>query len=103
MSKPWGVHAIREIYQAGCQAGLPDGRWAFAVAEPYTANRLVAAWWVLTGRAYALQWPKAGDLERALGHEPKERASPLGNQFKHRDYRSGSDGELGRHCPDPHA
>ncbi len=28
-------------------------------------NRLVAAWWVLTGDAVV--WPKAGDLEASLG------------------------------------
>ena len=36
------------------------------VAEPYTAGRWRAAWWVLTGRAYALLWPKPGELEGAL-------------------------------------
>ena len=66
-NRPWGVHTISSMYGAGIQAGLPDGRWVAAVAEPYTANRVVAAWWVLTGRAYAMIWPKAGDLERALG------------------------------------
>ena len=64
--RPWGVHALGDIYHPGVQAGLPDGSWAHAVGEPYTANRLRAAWWVLTGRAYALRWPKAGDLEAAL-------------------------------------
>ena len=71
--RPWGVHVISDIYRAGCQSGLPDGTWVAAVAEPYTANRLVAAWWVLTGRAYALKWPKPADLERTLGLPPKKR------------------------------
>jgi hypothetical protein len=39
-----------------------------AIPEPYTAGRLHAAWAVLTGRAYALAWPKAGDLENALSN-----------------------------------
>jgi hypothetical protein len=72
---PWGVHTIFSMYAPGVQAGLPDGRWVHAVAEPYTANRLVAAWWVLTGRAYALRWPQAGELEDAL-REPLPRRSP---------------------------
>jgi hypothetical protein len=61
--RPWGVHALSDFYHPDVQAGLPDGRWVAAVSEPYTANRLVAAWWVLTGRAVAFQWPKPGDLE----------------------------------------
>lgn len=71
--RPFGIHTLGDMFSVGCQAGLPDGRYVAAVAEPYTANRLVAAWWVLTGRAYALQWPKAGDLEKALGVQPRER------------------------------
>lgn len=77
---PWGVHRICDIYRPGVQAGLPDGRWVIAVPEPYTGNAIVAAWWVLTGRAYALQWPKAGDLESALNVEPRERPKPTGKQ-----------------------
>src|SRR5574337_1715097 len=61
--RPWGVHCIGDIYHPDAQAGLPDGRWVAAVSEPYTGNRLQAAWWILTGRAFAMLWPKAGDLE----------------------------------------
>lgn len=64
---PFYIHRIRDIYDADVSAGLPNGRYVYAVAEPYTAGRLKAAWWVLTGRAYAFKWPKAGDLERTLG------------------------------------
>lgn len=70
MKLPWGVEAINSMYGHGVHEGLPDGRWAIAVAEPYATNpieRLRAAWWVLTGRAVAFVWPKAGDLESALG------------------------------------
>lgn len=74
-NRPWGVHTIRDIYDASCGAGLPDGRYVFAVAEPYTANRLVAAWWVVTGRAFAMIWPKPGDLEIALG-KPEPKSAP---------------------------
>jgi hypothetical protein len=69
MARPWGVQAIGDMYQPGCQAGLPDGRWVQAVAVPYPTNlieRLRAAWWVLTGRAVALVWPKAGELESSI-------------------------------------
>lgn len=77
---PWGVHTIADIYQPGVQAGLADGRWVIAVPEPYPANRLVAAWWVLTGRAYALVWPKPGDLESALDRPVRTRPKPTGKQ-----------------------
>ena len=64
---PWGVHRLSDmIAPLGIQAGLPDGRIVRAVPEPYSANRLQAAWWVLTGRAYAVVWPERGDLEDAL-------------------------------------
>ena len=61
---PWSVHRIDSMYSKGVQAGLSDGRIVAAVSEPYTAGRIKAAWWVLTGRAYAVLWPKPGDLER---------------------------------------
>lgn len=66
----WGVHRLQDVLgRNGCQAGLPDGRWVRAIPEPYTANRLRAAWEVFQGRAYAFQWPKAGDLEDILTGE----------------------------------
>jgi hypothetical protein len=64
---PWFIHSIRGIYSSSCMAEVEGGKYAFAVCEPYTAGRLKAAWWVLTGRAYAFEWPKAGDLEAAIG------------------------------------
>lgn len=72
MQRPWGIEAISNIYHPGTQAGLPDGRWVAAVAVPYPTNiyeRVRAAWWVLTGRAVAFVWPKAGDLEAAIGKQ----------------------------------
>jgi len=65
IERPWGVHVIADIYD-GAVTQWHRGGHVFAPVEPYTANRLTAAWWVLTGRAYALQWPAPGDLERAL-------------------------------------
>jgi hypothetical protein len=72
-SVPWGVHKLSDMLGGnGAQAGLPDGRWVRAIPLPYTGNRLTAAWWVLTGRAYAVLWPEAGDLEAILAtQEPK--------------------------------
>jgi hypothetical protein len=76
MSRPWGIQAIGDIYSGGCEAGLPDGSYVAAVAKPYLCNPIEsarAAWWVLTGRGVAFMWPKAGDLENALGIEPQVR------------------------------
>lgn len=67
---PWGIHTIADIYHPDVTTGLPDGRWVAAVAEPYTGNRFTAAWWVLTGRAYAFRWPRHGDLEAIWRREP---------------------------------
>lgn len=68
MNKPGCfVHSIFDIYSPDVDAGCVDGRLLKAVAEPYTAGRLRAAWWVLTGRAYAILWPHTGDLELAAG------------------------------------
>lgn len=64
--RPWGVHTLASIFNPHCESS-PDGeRWYMAVASPYWGGRLRAAWWVLTGRAFALQWPEPGDLERAI-------------------------------------
>ena len=64
--RPWGVHRIADMYNPHCESS-PDGeRWFLAVASPYWGNRLRAAWWVLTGRAHAIEWPEPGDLERAI-------------------------------------
>ena len=60
---PWYIHTLGRMFAIGVQAGLPDGRWVAAVGEPYTAGRILAAWWVLTGRAYAIRWPVPGELE----------------------------------------
>lgn len=77
---PWGVHSILGMFSPSAWAGLPDGTWVHAVCEPYTANRIVAAWRVLTGRAYAIDWPKAGDLERAIGMKGLKRGLKAGEE-----------------------
>ena len=65
---PWGVHQLRHmIALPGIDS--PEGR---CVPEPFPTTfpeRLRAAWWVLTGRAHAVIWPKAGELENAINGE----------------------------------
>jgi len=48
---------------------LPNGGWARGVPMPYPGNlfeRCADAIQIVMGRAYAVRWPKPGDLERAL-------------------------------------
>jgi hypothetical protein len=79
---PWYIHSIRGIYSPHVHAQVKDSQYGFAVCEPYTAGRIQAAWWVLTGKAYAFEWPKAGDLEAAVGMPLWDRSTfkPTGTQ-----------------------
>lgn len=80
---PWCIHRLCSIYSQRCMSSVDGKLYVFAVAEPYTADRLRAAWWVLTGKAYAFEWPKAGDLEAAIGIPLWDRAKankPTGTQ-----------------------
>jgi hypothetical protein len=78
---PWGIERIGSMYHPDCQSELPDGRWVASVGEPYHCNwfeAVRAAWWVLTGRAHAVIWPDAGDLEAIwLRDRPILRDRPL--------------------------
>lgn len=78
-TRPWGIHSIRSMFAPGCQAGLPDGRWVMAVAEPYyletLRERFRAAWWVFSGKAHAVVWPEAGELESALTEDLPRRGA----------------------------
>lgn len=78
-NRPWGVHALHEIYHPDVKAGLPNGRYVAAVCSKYPTNareRIRAAWWVLTGRAEAFIWPQAGDLEAIWEREGKPSPYP---------------------------
>jgi len=81
----WYIHTIDRIYSPHVRHGLPDGTLPLAVAEPYTAGRLKAAWAVLTGRAFALAWPRPGDLERAIGERVPRRNGPGSSQDEARN------------------
>lgn len=81
---PWGIHRIHNMFadHRAVSAGLPDGRYVVAIIVPYVGTvweRLRAAWWVFAGRAHAVVWPEAGELEEAL-YTPTLRA--LGAKLK---------------------
>ncbi len=69
-SLPWGINRLKDMVGGqGVGAAMPDGRYVMAVPEPYYTSgwsRVGAAWWVLTGRAQAVIWPKDGELEDAV-------------------------------------
>ncbi|MQU83325.1 hypothetical protein [Sinorhizobium meliloti] len=70
MSTPYGINRVGNmIAPFGVETRTPEGRWVRAVPEPYSSSlreRLRAAWWVSTGKAEAVVWPAAGELEAAL-------------------------------------
>lgn len=63
---PCYIHTIGRLYDSSIRTRMADGSTPLAVPEPYTAGRFLAAWSVLTGKAYAFAWPKPGELETAL-------------------------------------
>lgn len=79
---PFYIHTLDHIYSPHVMQQVEGSKYGYGVAEPYTAGRLRAAWWVLTGRAYAFQWPKPGDLEAAVGMPLYDRGTckPRGRQ-----------------------
>lgn len=62
------IYTIRSLVgTADCQSG-PDskGRWSRSIPVRYYGGYLRAAWAVLRGRAVAVRYPVAGELEQAL-------------------------------------
>lgn len=72
------IHRLRDLYAPGLSTEIQVERhgtvytgWVRAVCEPYTGGSIFAAWEVLRGRAFAFEWPKAGDLESIIkGDQP---------------------------------
>lgn len=68
INKPWGINRIGDMVSAHVRTQR-GGKWVCAVPTPYHKNireSIRAAWWVFTGRAEAVIWPEAGDLEAAI-------------------------------------
>lgn len=62
------IYAIRDLIgSADCQSG-PDsfGRWSRAIPLPFYGGSVAGAWAVFMGRAVAVRYPVAGELEAAL-------------------------------------
>lgn len=89
----WGIHTVYSMWASddSVQCGLPDGRYVRAVCEPYYIavesfrERFAVAWWVFTGKAFAVEWPKPGDFEAiAFTAILQERARCAAIADKHR-------------------
>lgn len=82
----WGIHRLRDmVAPEGISASSDGNRWYRAVPPPYPSNffqRARAAYFVLTGKAYAVQWPELGDLERAMAPLKPYRPTPSHNKEK---------------------
>lgn len=67
---PWGIHSLSSmIGSKTVQTPIETYGHVRAVPSPFHAGlfgRLRAAWYIVTGKAYAVRWPEAGDLEKAL-------------------------------------
>lgn len=61
------IYTIRGLVgSADCSTPDHQGRWSRAIPVPYYGGYLAAAWAVLTGKAVAVRYPVAGELEQAL-------------------------------------
>lgn len=65
------IYTVASFWDRSVHTGLPDGRWVIGVPLPYYGGHLRGAWAVLTGKAVAMRYPVAGELEAALGPETK--------------------------------
>lgn len=68
-NRPFYIHTVHDLTARGGATRTPAGFWVRAVASPYPSTlrqRLLAAWWIVTGKAYAIVWPRPGELEAAM-------------------------------------
>ena len=65
-----GVFRLRDmIGSMGHETQMVDGRYVRGVPEPFWYGlfpRLRAAREIIAGRAYAVEWPKPGEIEAAM-------------------------------------
>lgn len=72
------IYTIRDLYDKSVHAQLPDGRWVLSVPLPFYGDQIRAAWAVLCGRAVALRYSVAGELEDVIS--TPERPPAFGDQ-----------------------
>lgn len=78
MKPKFYIHRLRDLYagrrwrRAESRSSRHDLRAICprGVCEPHTGGRLLAAWEVFRGRAYAFEWPKVGDIEEIIERVP---------------------------------
>ncbi len=79
---PFGINKISDMFVPHSITQWSDRVWYQTVALSYphtTITRVRAAWWVLTGKAQAVIWPRKGELEltvKKLGLRLTERNEP---------------------------
>lgn len=57
------IYKLADLFDPSVRTQLPDGRWVLSVPLPFYGDYLRAAWAVLRGRAVAVRYPVAGELE----------------------------------------
>lgn len=76
------IHSIHQmIGRADTQARLPSGVWARAVPIPFVGgiiDRARDAWAILIADAFAVRWPRLGELEVALDWCPESEIEAKG-------------------------
>lgn len=64
------IHKIGNMIGSSDISSSSDGKhWFRAVPSPFydgLFGRIRNAWYVVRGKAYAVEWPKPGDLEKLL-------------------------------------
>jgi hypothetical protein len=73
------IYSIRDLIGSSNTQSGPDahGRWSRAIPLPYYGGYAAGAWAVLRGRAVAVRYPVAGELEQALQDTGGIAVSPL--------------------------
>lgn len=70
MNKDGSIYHLRDMVgHVSVQTPIEIYGYVRAVPSPFRGGlvcRIRGAWAVIKGQAYAIEWPKAGDLEKAL-------------------------------------
>lgn len=64
------IHSLQSMIANGATTDIGCGVYVRAVPLPFYGglfDRVRDAWAVMTERAYAVRWPRPGELEEAIG------------------------------------